>query len=231
MGAFLALSVWFALVTVVPGLVTLAVLWGAVQVVIAPSTDVVSASGLADATVALAVAVTLMLLTQWAGVLVEEKVLVPRRWLGYPDKDDPAVREVAPGIDPLGMTYFTMDPYREYEGLYLLLAEFRDDDDPHGHLERAITQFFMTVNVGVAFASGILVAVVLAAVERETSAVVRAAGYSAGLAVAVLMTWRVAISRFELMGWSLAAARRRRVNTAQNHPQAGPQTDPGGSPR
>lgn len=217
MGAFLGLSIWFALVTVIPGLVTLATVWGAaVAVGVAPPELLVS-WGLADATLAVAVAVTVMLLTQWLGILLEEKVLVPRRLLGH--RGRPAARLLKPGIDPLGRTEFTMDPYDEYAGLYLLLAELRQDDDVRGHLERAVTQFFLTINTMVAFALGIVAAIVLAVLEGGGTAMVRAGTYAAVLMVVVGASWLVAVSRFELMGWSLSASRRRRVREL---PDAGP---------
>lgn len=209
MGPFLGLSIWFALVTVIPGLVTVAVVWLAVLVVGYPPVDPFADWALAHPALAVPLVVTVIVLTQSFGILLEERLLVPRRWLGC--RRRPAVRHLGAGIDPLGSTEFHMDPYDEYTGLYLLLAELREDDDAHGHLERAVTQFFLTVNTLVAFAAGIVAALALAVLEGSGAATARAGVYAGALTVVMAATWLTAVSRFELMGWSLSAARRRRL--------------------
>lgn len=211
MAAVLGLSVWFALVTVVPGLVTLAVVWGAIVVVPRPVPELLTSVGVADTTLAVAGAVTVMLVTQAFGILLEEKVLIPRRWLGR----GPWARTLERGIDPLDETEFAIDPYQEYDGLYLLLAELRTDDDTRGHLERAVAQFFLTVNTIVSFSLGIVVTGVLVVAEQSLAAAVRGSAYAACLLLIVAVSWQVATSRFELMGWSLSATRRRRVRAAR----------------
>lgn len=211
MAAVLGVSVWFALVTVVPGLVTLAVAWGAIVIVPRPVPEVLTSVGVADTTLAVAVAVTVMLVTQAFGILLEEKVLVPRKWLGH----GPWTRTLKPGIDPLHETDFAIDPYEEYDGLYLLLAELRADDDTRGHLERAVAQFFLTVNTIISFSLGIVTTVVLVVTEQSAAAMARGGIYAACLAVIAAVSWQVAVSRFELMGWSLSATRRRRVRAAR----------------
>lgn len=215
--AFLGLSIWFTLVTVIPGLVTIAVIWGAILVVAEPQPNGLPISGVADSTLALAVAVSVMLLTQSTGVLLEEKVLVPHRWLGH--RGGPSKRTLKSGVDPVAgaadETEWCMDPYEEYMGLYVLLAELREGDDVHGHLERAVTQFFLTVNTLVSFASGIVATLLLAAFHGTPHLTTRAIVFSLALVVALAVTWGVAVSRFELMGWSVAAARRRRARDFQ----------------
>lgn len=210
MAAVLGVSVWFALVTVVPGLVTLAVVWGAFAVVPRPVPELSTSLGIGDTTLAVAAAVTVMLVTQAFGILLEERVLVPRRRLGR----GPWTKELGPGIDPLGETRFAIDPYQEYQGLYLLLAELRADDDTRGHLERAVAQFFLTVNTIVSFGFGLLATGALVAVERDAEATARGAVYAAAVLVVGVVSWQVAKSRFELMGWSLSATRRRRMLAA-----------------
>lgn len=201
MAALLSISIWVALATVVPGLVTIAAVFGAVAVVgdgrVGPVAETVPGD-----LVWLAIAVAVMVVTQTAGILLEEKVLVPRRWLGRRAADD----EVALRFPEGGEERF--DPYEEYRSLYGQLARLREADDPRGHVERALAQFFLSVNTLVSFAAGIVAALLVAAVEAEPGAAARAGLYAAGLAAALALGYGAAVSRFEIVAKSLRAVRR-----------------------
>ena len=207
MAAFLGISLWITLATVVPGLVTLAVLAGAAELVLGlPPASVIETSFFKSEWVDGGVAITAMLLTQALGILLE-KVLVDRHWLG-------ATRvhvRIPAGIDPMGLKEFTLEPYAEYQGIYLLLAELQEHEDSQGHLQRALAQFFLTNNTLVAFAAGIVASF---AFMQQSGVTAGGVVYVLVLALCLLVSFRVARIRFGVMAKALWAARRRRCNPA-----------------
>ena len=211
MAAFLGISVWITLATVVPGLVTLAVVAGAAEFVLGVPPDViVGTSFFKSEWVDGGVAITTMLLTQALGILLE-KLLVDRHWLGARRVH---VR-VPAGIDPGGLAEFTLEPYAEYQGIYLLLAELQEHEDAQGHLQRALAQFFLTNNTLVAFAAGIAASVGFMLHSGLTAPGV---AYVAALALCLGVSFRVARIRFLVMAKALWAARRRRCVAAEVAP-------------
>jgi pimeloyl-ACP methyl ester carboxylesterase len=129
---------WFALVTAIPGLVTMAVVYGAV-VIARPEMEVPAAFEEGGAWLWTAVVVTVMVLTQAFGILLEEKILIPGQRLGGAERE----RKVGRAIDPLGTEeHFTINAYEEYLGMWVLLAHLDENDDSQGHLKRAAAQFF-----------------------------------------------------------------------------------------
>lgn len=206
MSAFLGISLWITLATVVPGLITVAAICGGFAF-IAPELFRESMAHLKDLNEWLCAgfAVTLMILTQAFGILLES-LLVRKRWLGSTGK----IVKIPEGIDPHGLTEFTLSPYVEYQGLYLLLAELRENEDSQGHLQRALAQFFLTNNTLVSFGAGIVVAVLVMAYSSEANPA-RGFLYLGTLGIFMIVTYRVAVIRFEVMGKALWAARRRRM--------------------
>jgi len=148
--AFFNISIWITLAMVVPGMVSMATLFGAMAVSnvwsILPVASTVKE--FSDWAVA-GIAVTIMIMTQAVGILLES-FLIKGQWLG-PEKN---IVVIPQGVDPLGEEEFELEPYAEYQGLYLLLAELRGDEDSHGHLQRVLAQFFLSNNALVSFAPG-----------------------------------------------------------------------------
>lgn len=208
MGAFLGISLWIALATVVPGLVTIAVVYGANAVVgfglFAPVQG-------ADEWIWGSIGITVMVLTQALGILLED-LLVRLHLLG------PATRviDIPEGIDPENQTQITVGPYDEYRGMYLLLAELSENDDAQGHLKRALAQFFLTNNTLVSFTAGIVATILFMAMLRDASW----AGmiYIAVLILCLAVSFNVARIRFDVMTRCLWAARRSRI-TREAKPQ------------
>lgn len=203
MAAFLGISIWITLATVVPGLVTLAVLAGAAELVLgmAPAA-IVRSSFFSSEWVDGGVAITTMVLTQALGILLE-KQLVDRHLLG-PTRLSVHIPE---GIDPGGCEAFILEPYAEYQGIYLLLAELQEHEDVQGHLQRALAQFFLTNNTLIAFVLGILVSLALMfRLGFSAPGLV----YVMTLVFCLLVSFHVARIRFVVMAKALWAARRRR---------------------
>ncbi len=205
MAAFLGISVWITLATVFPGLITIALLYGA-ALIIDPGLLASEASGPLSGWAYPGIAVTIMVLTQALGILLES-VLVGGRFLG-PELDP--IR-VPAGVDPCGEQLIKLRPYDEYDGLYLLLAELRTDEDTQGHLQRATAQFFLTNNSLVSYSAALVFAAVLTA-GADSAHQGRGIFYVAALVAGLLVSYRVARIRFRVMGKVLWAARRRRIN-------------------
>lgn len=219
MGAFLGISLWVGLVTVVPGLVTIAALYGAFAVAASNSfQSSLSRLPFSSDWIWSAIAVTIMVLTQAIGILLEN-FLVRRKWLGAKEKDVVLQK----GIDPYGETRFTVWPYQEYKGLYILLAELGKDEDTQGHLKRALAQFFLTINTLVSFSAGLVATVIVgtyvAISTMGTKSALLGEGLYLGLLVLCLwVTYRVAIERFQVMAQSLWVARRKTMAKARLEP-------------
>lgn len=209
MAAFLGISLWIALATVVPGLVTIAAVYVALAMA-APESLAVLSTDLKELSewVYAGLAITIMVLTQLAGILLEG-VFIRYRGLG-PERLE---LEIPPGIDPLGLTRFTLEPYAEYNGLYLLLAELREHEDSQGHLQRALAQFFLTNNILISFTVGIVVTVVTLRLNAEPPTVA-VLTYLAALVACLVVGYSVARIRFQVMAKALWAARRRRLEEA-----------------
>jgi hypothetical protein len=209
MNSLIAVSLWIALVTVVPGLITIATVYGAFAVVGPADASALPAAG--NDFLLGAGAVAIMVLTQAIGILLEG-ILVRREWLGA------AVVTLRDDLlDPEEFPREPIYPYREYDRLYLLLVRMRDGADPYGHLERAVAQFFLTNNTLVSFGAGIaatvgLVGVSIATQGADLDVLVRAVLYLVGLTAALAVSYHVAVARFRVMTlstWSLRTERSR----------------------
>lgn len=189
MGALFTVSYWITLVTVLPGLVTIATVYGGVAFVSDGKSDTLHAAlmGLSD-WILVPIFISIIILNQAVGILVEEG-LIRYRLLGR-DK----------------ITPHSIKPYDQYGKLYFLLAKMSKDDDPHGHLRRTIAQFFLTVNTLVSFAAGMLTAVVIFLITGTS--LTSAIGYSGIMLVCLIISYLVAIIRFREMARSIWASDR-----------------------
>lgn len=198
MSALVGISLWVALATVVPGLVTMAVLWACLVVagvqLAVPGSDWIVAG----------VAVTVMVLTQAVGILLEE-ALARFHLLGSQTQVIRTPSENAPG----GAVTVEIAPYDLYGGLYVFLARLTEDDDSQGHLKRALAQFFLTNNTLVSFGAGIVLCLALL-LDSETANTGALALLCGGLVLALAVSYRVAVIRFREMTKSLWAVQTQR---------------------
>lgn len=207
MGAFLGISLWVALATVVPGLITLACLFAGVEIVNPELMDrYMSGVLIGNDWIWTGFAVTVMVITQAFGILLED-LMIRKEWLGPATQDI----DIPEGIDPRGETQYQLQPYKEYDGLYILLAELGKDEDSQGHLKRALAQFFLTNNSLVSFSAGIIFTVVICAFEPSLSVVMRGAAYIGVMGLFLFLSYRVVVIRFDVMVKTLWATRRKRV--------------------
>lgn len=189
MGALFTVSYWITLVTVLPGLITIATVYGGVAFINHGESEALHAflSGLSD-WILVPIIITIIILNQALGILVEEG-LIRFRMLGR--------KNIAP---------HSINPYQQFEKLYFLLAKLSKDDDPHGHLRRTIAQFFLTINTLVSFSLGILTAAVI--IILEGTFYLSAVGYLGIMLVCLMISYPVAIIRFREMARSIWASDR-----------------------
>lgn len=215
MSAFLGISLWIALATVIPGLITISILYGAVILTgISHHAPVLAAFEGINDWVASGFAIMAMVLTQGIGILLES-FLISNRLLGPEQRRV----QIPPGVDPCGETSFSIEPYAEYQGLYLLLAELRENEDSQGHLQRTLAQFFLTNNVLVSFSLGLIISV-WRMIHIDLFLWPRSLGYIAFLLICLLILYRVACIRFKVMTNALWAARRRRLEEQYHRGQS-----------
>ena len=216
MGAFLGISVWVTLATVVPGLVTIAVLFWAIVVVDANWLETLRMP-LQNASdwIWAGLGVTVMIITQTLGILLEG-LLIRNKWLGRASIQI-SMKE---GIDPHGVTGFDLEPYAEYQGMYILLSELREDEDAQGHLKRCLAQFFLTLNTLISFLAGIVFITTMVMVAPDQADTSGAVYYGLFLLFLLLISFKVAKIRFQVMAKALWAARRRRLASFNEQEQA-----------
>jgi hypothetical protein len=216
MNSLIAVTLWITLVTVVPGLITIATLFGAGAVVDPALVSRVEVQ--ASEWIWLSVAVAVMVLTQAVGIVLE-RWLVDGGHLGS-EKIEWSEKRLQP--PPLFEESMTINPYHEYERLYYLLVRLTGTDDAYGHLERSIAQFFLTINTLVSFSIGIVATALVVAVSvlvrgPTTGVFVRGGLYLGVLALALVVSHAVAVARFEVMAkstWSLRTRPERRTADA-----------------
>lgn len=200
MGALVGISLWIALVTVVPGLITIAVIYGAFEIAQVNNEAFPWLSlQVHNDWIATAIAVTVMVLTQALGILLEE-ILVHLRLLGGRTQKI----FVPDGCLSLeGEREVELHPYKEYAGLYILLSQL-DAKDTQGHLRRAVAQFFLTNNSLISFLVGLVISLSLAFSVSNSTGILY---YTLGLFFSLLLSYWIAVIRFREMAKSLWAVR------------------------
>lgn len=201
MGAFLGISLWVALATVMPGLVTIAVVFCAF--VVADPTIIYSDNNtflIPSDWVVAGIAITIMVLTQAFGILLEELLVKLHLF--------PGCRQLAVPEEFCSRGDNEIDAYERYDQLYILLAQLTEHEDSQGHLKRAAAQFFLTNNTLVSFLVGIILSLVLAFGDNARGEYLVL--YIIGLLLCLLASYWVAVIRFRVMAkciWATHAVR------------------------
>jgi hypothetical protein len=200
MGAFLGISLWVALATVVPGLVTIAVVFTGLA--ISDIQIVEQLSELDSNWIGSSIAITVMILTQAFGILLEE-LFIKHKLYGRKNKNIPVPAEFRNSDDE------TIDGYEEYSGIYILFAQLSEQEDAQGHLKRAAAQFFLTNNTLVSFIIGIIVTGALM-IQQNPYSSAEFFGlliYLALLFLCLGISYKVGIIRFRVLVKSLWATK------------------------
>ena len=197
MNALTGISLWIALVTVIPGLVTLTVILGAIQLaapdILAPY---ISEPQQISSWIWFAIAVTIMVLTQALGIILEE-ILVTFKLLGKDFK-------INKGL-PNEKKYSV---YEQHGRLYFLLARLNSEDDAHGHLQRTIAQYFLTNNTLTSFVIGVVITFILALHPNGAGISNEVILYLVFLVLCILLSYTVAVIRFREMAKSIWAVKK-----------------------
>ncbi len=217
MGGLIGISLWVALATVVPGLVTIASIYGAViavdpHILQLNGTNGIHIIGADSEWVWSAIAVTIMVLTQAMGILLEE-YFIRFKLLGR----ETILVDTVSGITSNNSQDSKIETYKEYSGLYMLLAQLSDTEDTQGHLKRALAQFFLTNNTLVSFSTGIIVTVFLMVLKNSCNGM--AIPYFILLLFFLVISYFVAKIRFRVMVKSLYATRIARVSAENSSEQ------------
>ena len=122
--------------------------------------------------------------------------------------------KIAKGIDPCGKTEFDLEPYCEYDGMYILLAELNENEDTQGHLKRCLAQYFLTNNSIISFSAGIILAFLILFLDFKMEYLVNAAIFIGISSFLLFVIYKVAVIRFEVMTKALWAARQRRISAS-----------------
>lgn len=217
MGASLGISLWVTLATIVPGLITIAALYGAVVFVFPDFIkDHLGGIGSCGDWPMAGMAITIMILTQALGILLEN-ILIKLKALG-PEHE---IIWIPPGIDPLGSNKFILKRYDEYSGFYILIAEFEESEGVKQHLERVLAQFFLTNNTLVSFSGALIFSVLLAFLYPQAWGSPKFYVYLSSVFLALIVSWKVARIRFTAMTMFLWAVRRKKMKTSKKRREKG----------
>lgn len=211
MGAFLGISLWIALATVIPGLVSITTLYTALVYINPQVKTDMNVYLCNNDWIITSMAVTIMVLTQAAGILLEKFIIDKNIFIYTPDEKAIDLEE---GIIPDDFLTKPYDPYNEYKGLYLLIARLTEHEDTQGHLKRVLAQFFLTNNTLVSFLLGIITGIVMLILRLcdnpasfELAVLKHFFVYEAIMVFCFCVSFHVARIRFNVMGKSLLAAR------------------------
>ena len=205
MGAFLGISLWIALATVVPGLVTIAVLYFAFA--FAGENSINYINTLLDWNndwITTGVGVTIMILTQAIGILLEAFLVRFKLF--------PGCKKLTVLVQFGSKEEKQIDAYEHYSMLYILLAQLTESEDAQGHLKRTAAQFFLTNNTMVSFLAGVVLSTYLLTQNFNSNLF----AYSIGLFLCLFVSYWVAVIRFKVMTKSIWAAYKAREMSLQD---------------
>jgi len=214
MGAFLGISLWIALATVIPGLVTISTWYIAIICINPEIKEIVSVYSCNNDWIFASFAVTVMVLTQAFGILLEKYLIGNKKFDYSKECYSIDLSDVKEGVLPEGFKEEDFNPYSEYKGLYLLIAQLKEDEDSQGHLKRALAQFFLTNNTLISYLSGILIGcfVLLLSYFKVLNPINRKMllsffVYQGLMVICFVVSLYVAKIRFNVMGKALFASR------------------------
>ncbi|HEY9114406.1 MAG TPA: hypothetical protein VIN10_06870 [Bacteroidales bacterium] len=200
MNSFLSISLWIALATIIPGMMTIAAIFGAIEIVI-PGVSMVDHDAVNDNFIWLSISITIMILTQSFGILLE-RLFVKLKVYGR----KPYKIKLPKGFSKCDEDLCEVNSTFEYNHLYLLLIRLREDEDSQGHLKRCLAQFFLTNNSLVSFLIGIISTLILIFKYPNCNPVLSWT-YFGGLLFFLIVSYFVAKIRFDIMIKALWATR------------------------
>lgn len=202
MNSFLSISLWIALTTIVPGMMTIATVFGAIEIS-GPEKIFLEETALNDNFIWLSISIGIMIITQAFGILLEMLLI---KYHLYGKKSNEIEIKIPKGVVSNNLETNKINPYIEYDCLYLLIVKLRENEDSQGHLKRCVSQFFLSNNSLISFIAGILTSIILMVVYRrfcDTNSWI----YLVGLILLLFTSYRVARIRFQVMAKAIWATR------------------------
>lgn len=147
----------------------------------------------------LSVAIAIMVITQTLGICVE--YLISKT---YPKK----VRVT----DIKTLTGKEIDAAEYYNSLYSLISVFKEEDDRHGHIQRIISQYFLTLNSLVSFTIGLVSALILYFSVHCNAGFYRFLAYMIAMVLLLVITFMALRIRYNVMIICLWSVRNMLVN-------------------
>lgn len=213
MAGFLSISLWIVLAMVIPGLVTFAAIYGAYTVT---SPDflkpLVNGIHLSNEWIGGSIGITVMILTQAFGILLES-LFIRKKWLSGDSVEVVIWEKGGSSLEgDLVKKTGQINPYEFYSGLYILLAELREEEDSQGHLKRVLAQFFLTNNTLISFLAGLIAVPVLVLLDglaghKGFHHLPSSIAYAMTMVMCLWISFKVAKIRFKVMARALWASR------------------------
>lgn len=196
MSPFSSLTIWIVLATVIPGFITIACLYLIFSWVFPGEQLPLPAL---NNWIGVSLGVSIMIITQTFGIL-QEKMFES---IGMLPKE----------IDSIATGKIATAPI--YEQLYSVLAGLQKEDDAHGHVQRVIGQYFLTVNNLVAYLLSIIVMMVVLILKPELYNL-RVVGFTLVMVLLYVFTYFVMRVRFKGMIQSVWVLQNRIAKRKEN---------------
>lgn len=203
MSGFLELSLWVVLAEVVPGIMSIGCLYGAYEMVNPGALESTLRAIPADIDwVWSGLVVSATVMTHVLGTLVEG-VLVTKKWLG------PEIQEVdiPHGVASQEAGSSQLNPYSEFENRYVVLTLHDEHHANHAQLKRIFSRFLLANNILVSLGMGIAFAIVNFVISPSWHVFGRCIGYSGVMVICLVLTYKLAVIRFNDLARSLWASR------------------------
>lgn len=154
-------------------------------------------------------AVSAIVLTKTIGILVEN-FLVSKRCLG------PEIKKTAidKDFDSYGETHILLNAYTEFEDRHLLLDIPGRCEADYGRLKCVLAKFFLANNTLASFALGIAFAIVNFVINPSWHALGRSIEYAGVMGVCLVVGYKIAVMRFNVLARSIWAARSQCLTSA-----------------
>ena len=189
MNPFSSLTIWIVLATVIPGFITIACLYLIFSWVFQGEHLCLPAL---NNWIGVSLGVSIMIITQTFGILQEKMFMCCEL---YPK-------------DIKGINGEDIDVENTYKRMYGVLAGLQKEDDTHGHMQRIIGQYFLTVNNLVAYVLSIIVVMVILLLNPELYSL-RVVGFTLVMVLLYVFTFFVMRVRFRSMIQSVSVLQNR----------------------
>jgi hypothetical protein len=97
------------------------------------------------------------------------------------------------------LTEKEIDAAKYYNSLYSLISVFKEEDDRHGHIQRIVSQYFLTLNSLVSFTIGLISALILYFSAQCNAGLIRFLAYMIVMVLLLVITFMALRIRYKAM--------------------------------